>query len=112
MSTSTDVRERQSEQERSTGNQLTATGLTLVSAGFTLYPTRLENDRLVALGIAAPQARAHRAQLVVQRGSIVGTIPNEMLSHEPEDERAFPDLHFLNVAGFDLSWPGGQDSAG
>jgi hypothetical protein len=114
MSTSTDVRERASEQERSTINQLTATGLTLVSAGFALYPTRTDKtDRRVVMGVAFPEAERHTPLLVVQKSSVLGKIPHGI----PKSKIDFPDLkhfdlHFLDVTDFDLSSPDAQSSAG
>jgi hypothetical protein len=99
MSTSTELREGRSEQERSTVNQLTTTGLTLVSAGFTLYPTRVQNGQTVALGVAAPRVRwyPHRPMLIIPERSIA-QVTGELPSGYSKG-----DLRHLEVAGYDIS---------
>jgi hypothetical protein len=117
MSTSTDLRDRPGDKDSAQSTKATATGLTIVSAGFTLYPTRMEKE-LVALGVAALEADGHTTRLVVHKDSLVGKSPKEVIpdkqgSREQDSlERAFPELHFLNVAGFDLSSPDGQKGEG
>ena len=117
MSTSTDVRERPNDQERPTVKQFTATGLTLVSGGFMLYPTRRDTRGLVALGVAALKADGyrHKTRLVVHKNTLQGKIPDELLpkrSDEIRDDEQDLDVHFLKVDEFDLSLTDGQSSLG
>jgi hypothetical protein len=108
MSTATNWRERPGDKDSAQSSEATATGLTLVSAGFMLYPTRMVNGRMVASGVAAAKVRGypHRPMLVIPERSI-GQVIGEMPKGESDDV-----LRYLDVAGYDISMAEQPSGAG
>jgi hypothetical protein len=105
MSTSSDVREHSADRTVIAVNELTTTGLMIVSAGFTLYPTRVVAGRLVVLGVAAPKGSTvtHTPKLVVHEDDVLGPIPGVV----PEKH-----LYSFDAAEYDISLAGGGAGLG
>src|SRR5207237_5825721 len=85
MSTTTDLREQSGDKQAASLNQMTTTGLMIVSSGFTLYPTRIVNNQLMALGVAAPVVYTYpnTPYLAFPKDSVASTTGE--LTMEPRD---------------------------
>jgi hypothetical protein len=82
-------------------NRLISSGLMVVSSGFTLYPTRLVNNRLTATRVAAPRVYAypHTPYFAVDETRVANSagISGQQLRTD------LPDVLFFDVTGYDIS---------